>query len=326
MQKSITYYVFVKKFHRAAKTDENDRFRVSISLLGKLLMDYLPIPPPYRLLDPLSSSSISHPASPNPSSCSAPRSIFINEQTREGSEMHPIEVAWENVASRHKNARHNRNLEGFYKSVSNRYWKIDDHIYSIDRRNENEGINEKQSVTSGKFEESIDSKSEFFDFRCVWRESGFFGTNSYGLVIRYLLESGISLVKFDGIEGEWKLSVIEGPHGPLDRNDLFIGGRLKLFGRSLTISTANASACHWIDVEGKRLQNTIKWLQTKIENVGAIPIIRREVPAMTRHIQRSSKAEGHQNLRKLKIEIAKLGEQLAHLGLSRLLFDEEIEI
>ena len=289
-------------------------------------MDSLPAPPPYYLLDPLSSSSISHPASPNPFSCSAQRFIFINEQTREGSEMHPIEVAWKNVASRHKNVKHNRNLEGFHKCVPNRYWKLDDHIYCYDQRNENKGINENQSVTSGKFEESIGSKSEFVDFRCVWKESGFLGMNSYGLVIRYFLESGIALVKFDGIEGEWKLSVIEGPHGPLDRNDLFIGGRVKLFGRSLTITTANASVCHWIDVEGKRLQNKIKWLQTKIENVGAIPIIRREFPTMTRHIQRSSKAEGHQNLRKMKTEIAKLGEQLAHLGLSRLLFDEGIEI
>ena len=99
-----------------------------------------------------------------------------------------------------------------------------------------------------------------------------------------------------------------------------------MFGRYLTISTANATVCHWIDVEGKRLQNSIKWLQTKIENVGAVPVIRREIPTMSRHIQRSSRAEGHQNLRKFKTQIAKLGEQLCHLGLSHLLAEEKVDI
>ena len=169
-------------------------------------------------------------------------------------------------------------------------------------------------------------KSEFVDFRCVWREAGLFGIKSFGLVIRYFEDNGNILVKFDGIEGEWRLSALEGPYGPIDRNDLFVGGKIQLFGRSLTISAANASVCHWIDVEGKRLQNMIKWLQTKIETVGAVPIIRREAPTMTSNIQRSSKAEGHQNLRKLKAEIAKLGEQLAYLGLSHLLLEQRIDI
>lgn len=125
-------------------------------------------------------------------------------------------------------------------------------------------------------------------------------------------------IKFDGVEGEWLFTTLEGPYGPVDRYDLFIGAKIKVFGRHLTISSANATVCHWIDQQSKKLEHKIKWLQEKIEKVGSVPIIRRDAPKVMRHITRSEKAAGYQNLRKLKIDLAKLGEQLSELGLSHL--------
>lgn len=83
---------------------------------------------------------------------------------------------------------------------------------------------------------------------------------------------------FDGVDGEWLFTVLEGPYGPIDRYDLFIGAKIKIFGRHLTISSANASVCHWIDQQGRKLEKKITWIQEKIEKVGAVPIIRREAP------------------------------------------------
>lgn len=290
-------------------------------------LESLPIPPPYSSL-PLPNSptfffpvSLAHSLN-DPSSTS--RLGFLNERTGEVNSTHPMDFAWENVVSRNLNEiRH-----GFFKYMPDSYWKIDSGISPPDlhERGNKGKWGEKPKEKGEEIEGTVHSNSEFIDFRCSWKESGVFGIYTYGLLMRYFLDNGNTLVKFDGIEGEWQLGELEGPFGPADRNDLFIGGKVKLFGRSLTISTANASVCHLIDIEGKRLQNMIKWLQTKIETVGAVPVIRREVPTMTRHIQRNSKAEGHQNLRKLKTKIARLGEQLAHLGLSYLLVEEEIDI
>ncbi len=166
----------------------------------------------------------------------------------------------------------------------------------------------------------------YIDFRCFWKETGLFGTSSHEVIIRYFLQDGSTRVKFEGVTGEWLLTVLEGPYGPVDRYDLFIGAKIKLFGRSLTIAAANASVCHWIDVRGKELKKLVMWFQNKIETVGAIPVIRRIAPTVTRYIVRSNKAEGHQNLRKLKIDIAKLGEQLADLGLGYLIDLESIKL
>jgi len=169
-------------------------------------------------------------------------------------------------------------------------------------------------------------KVSFTDFRCEWREAGLMGdTNSYGLRIRYF-EDQRTMVKLDGVDGEWLLTTLDGPYGPVNKFDLFVGAKVRIFGRHLTITSASASVCHDITVRAKKMEKMIKVMQTRVESVGAVPIIRRAVPTAVRHIVRSAKAEGHENLRKLLIDCTKLAEQLCDLGLSHSIKDFEAEV
>lgn len=162
--------------------------------------------------------------------------------------------------------------------------------------------------------------NKYNDFHCHWKELGLFGdTNSYGLTIRYNIEDGSSIIKFDGVDAKWYMNALEGAYGPVERWDLFIGAKVKIFGRHLTITSANASVCHWNDVQAKKLQKKQEWLRQKIESVGAVPIVRRQVPVCIKHIVRASKAEGRTDLRRLFNENTKLYEQLVKLGLGHVL-------
>ena len=164
-------------------------------------------------------------------------------------------------------------------------------------------------------------KVPFTDFRCQWKESSLFGDcNSYGLRIRHF-DDQRTMVKIDGVDGEWTLTKLEGQYGPVDKYDLFVGGKVKVFGRWLTITSASASVCHGITVEAKRIAKMIAIMQSKVESVGSVPIIRRSVPTQVRHIVRSAQPEGHENLRKLLIDATKLSEQLCNLGLSHTVKD-----
>lgn len=110
----------------------------------------------------------------------------------------------------------------------------------------------------------------FADFRCYWKEVGLFGkVNSYTVLIRYYQDCSVD-VKFNGIDGIWQYSHLEGPYGVLDRLDMFIGAKINLFGRHLTISSASASLCHEIELEGKRLLKRQDFLRSKIESVAAV--------------------------------------------------------
>ena len=149
---------------------------------------------------------------------------------------------------------------------------------------------------------------------------GLFGDiNSYCLTIRYNIDDGSSIVKFDGVDAKWYMNVLEGPYGPIERWDLFIGAKVRIFGRHLSITSANASVCHWNDVQAKKLMKKQELLRQKIESVGAIPIVRRQVPVCIKNIVRASKAEGRTDLRRLFNENAKLYEQLTKLGLAHTL-------
>lgn len=157
-----------------------------------------------------------------------------------------------------------------------------------------------------------------WDFRCMWKELGLFGNvNSYGLMIRYY-EDGETVIKFDGLDGKWHFSQLEGPYGPVDRYDLFVGAKIRVFGRHLTISATSASTCQWIDEEGKRLMKKQDWLQSKIESVGSTPVVRRN-PRIGEKCDFMKKANsGNADLRRLCNENAKLKEQLAQLGMARI--------
>ena len=163
----------------------------------------------------------------------------------------------------------------------------------------------------------LKKKIKFVDFRCEWKESsgGTGGTQSYGLKIRYF-DDQKTLIKIDGVSGEWIATTLEGPYGPVNEYDLFVGAKIRVFGRHLTITSANASVCHDIEVKAQKLKKRISFMQNRIENVGAVPILQREAPVQMRHVTRGAKAEGHANLRKLYIDVSKLTEQMYDLGLS----------
>lgn len=175
-------------------------------------------------------------------------------------------------------------------------------------------------------EAAKDPNDEFVEFRCNWKEKGLFGdTKAFGLVIRYS-SSQKTMVRFDDVDAKWEFSQLEGPYGALSRYDMFVGAKVKIFGRPLTICSCNATVCHAIEVEGQRLNKKQQWLQSKIESVGMQPCVRRTADAggtVIRNISRSSKSYGSANLRKISIANMKLREQMISLGLQQVLVEYE---
>lgn len=160
------------------------------------------------------------------------------------------------------------------------------------------------------------SRGKYTDYRCMWKELGLFGdTNSYGLTLRYF-EDGSTEIKFDGVEGMWVATQLEGHYGPIERIDLFVGAKIKVFGRHLSINSTGATATRWIEDEGRRLMKQQNWLQERVESVGKVPVVRRPPPVGPLQFSgRSSKPAGSDNLRMIFMENAKLHEQLATLGM-----------
>jgi len=163
----------------------------------------------------------------------------------------------------------------------------------------------------------------FYDYRCEWKDTGLFGErNAYGLTVRYFDDDGRTTIRFDGVDGAWHFSVLEGMRGPVERYDLFVGARLKVFGRFLTITSTTASNCAWIEAEGAKMLKRQDWLREKIESVGAVPIVRKPIIAAIKNVTRSAKPAGHLNLRKIYDENAQLQQQLFTLGLGHLIQNE----
>ena len=171
-------------------------------------------------------------------------------------------------------------------------------------------------LTEKELRKKMRNQNKYQDFRCQWKEVGLFGdTSSYGLIIRYYPD-GQTVIKFDGFDGKWLLSHLQGIYGPIERIDLFVGSKVCIFGRHMTICSASASTCHWIEEEGKRLMKQQNWLQERVESVGGMPCVRRPPPqGPLQHSGRSSKPAGSDNLRQIHTNNAKLGEQLATLGM-----------
>jgi len=159
---------------------------------------------------------------------------------------------------------------------------------------------------------------KFYEYHCQWTERDLFGkVNLYGLTLRYYEESHKTVIRFDGLIGDWVYSMIQGPYGPLEHKDFFIGARITVFGRHLTISSASGSAIRWIERERKRLEKQQKMFREKILAVGKVPCVKGKATDIVRHITRGAPTEpGHADLRKISMINARLGEQLASLGLS----------
>lgn len=158
------------------------------------------------------------------------------------------------------------------------------------------------------------------EYYCKWNDRDAFGKNTvHSLTIRYYDgEDRKTMVRIDGMDAQWTFSALEGPYGAIGKHDLYIGAKITIFGSHMTISGANSIACKWIAKEAKRLEKQQAHFQGQIESVGQMPAVRRQhYKEVLRHVDRESKSQGQRNLRKLLNENAKLGEQLADLGLAR---------
>lgn len=159
---------------------------------------------------------------------------------------------------------------------------------------------------------------KFYEFHCQWTERDLFGkVNLYGITLRFYDEQQKTVIRFDGLVGEWVYSVLQGPYGPLEHIDFFIGAKITVFGRHLTISSASGSSIRWIERERKRLEKQQEAFREKILAVGKVPCVKGKQVDIVRHITRGSETvPGHTDLRKLLMFNARLGAQLASLGLS----------
>lgn len=166
--------------------------------------------------------------------------------------------------------------------------------------------------------ESKPAKQVLFEYHCQWNERDVFGkVTLYGLTIRVNpLDSSHTFIRFDGMDGQWEYVALKGPHGSLELHDLFIGAKVTVFGRHLTISSANLAAVQWVEKEHKRLLKQQDIFRRKIENVGQVPVVRKSDAQSVKHITRDAKIKGQVNLRAVLKDNAKLGEQLANLGLA----------
>lgn len=163
-------------------------------------------------------------------------------------------------------------------------------------------------------------KKSVYEYHCQWKERNIFGhTSIYGLTLRFNPDDGSTLVKFDGVrEGEWTFTSLQGPCGVLEMHDLFIGAKIEVFGRHLTISTANGPAARWIHSESKRLMKMQNAFRARIESVGHKPVVPKPEIQAVKNIMRDTKTSSMANLRKMSMDCAKLGEQVAQLGLAQM--------
>ena len=260
-------------------------------------LDLFPPPPPWRRVVNAEDQSV----------------WYVNETTSEQTTIHPL--------SRYHNERNDTD------AVTSSGNHIND--TDRDRRNHPSSSDDMDTLTATEnrhhrtaaLADGADGflpPSSNLQFRCTWKELGLFGDRQvFGLTIMYSPEDQKTLVNFDGIDNaSWQYSSLEGPHGPCNRYDLFIGSRIKLLGRTLTISSASTAACHWIDREYVKLLKQQDYLITKVESVGSKPIVMRPQNQPMLNIKRDEKGSGGRcDLRKVVNENARLGEQLASLGL-----------
>lgn len=236
---------------------------------------------------------------------------YINDVTGEVSDTHPLA----NYFQQQQSSGENKNQKTTEEMVNEEGSQIEYHP------------EEELSVST--------SEDQMLLFRCEWKEIGLLGqVLSYGMNLCFYRDDHHFEITFDGVRACWKFTRIDGPYGPLDEDDLFIGSKITVFDRHLTITSANSHVCQMIDHKGQLLKKRISWLQSKLESIGdpipthiplliissigAVPVVKRETKAPTQHIIRSSKAFGTDNLRRLRNEIAKLCEQMGSLGIGHL--------
>ena len=227
--------------------------------------------------------------------------IYVNEITGDSTDVHPLQA---HIDKQHK--------EDNATDVE------DDGESKLSTCREENIVTHRADFGDGGEDEFCGG--EHMDFRCEWKEIGLMGNIlSYGITLKYYLEDQHFELVFDGVDAVWKYSKLDGSYGPIDEYDLFIGSKITLFGRHLSITSTNSDICRLIDKKENKLKKKRAYLQEKIETIGAIPCVRRATEERIRNITRSTSKTGHGNLRQLRNECLKLSEQMGSLGLTHLI-------
>lgn len=163
------------------------------------------------------------------------------------------------------------------------------------------------------------SSEGFADFRCEWQETGLFGdTSAFGLTIRFFPGDGRALVRLDGEGRRWEPAAVTTRHGAAERWDMFVGSKVVVFGRTLSIGSSSFEVCREIERLGDRLRARQSWLRSRVEAVGGVPVVRGPgLEPLVLDFRHTS--SGRSNLRKLATENNRLAEQLCALGMGHLL-------
>lgn len=99
--------------------------------------------------------------------------------------------------------------------------------YDSDSNIENNTARELITEITETNKNSHDDVNTCLEFKCTWKEIGLFGdTNIFGLTIRYCIDHDNTSIRFDGVQGEWVYSALDGAYGPVTRHDLFIGCKI----------------------------------------------------------------------------------------------------
>ena len=162
----------------------------------------------------------------------------------------------------------------------------------------------------------------FLEYKCTWKEPNLFlDKNIFSLSIRYNIRDAETMIKFDGNEYDWERIILESTYGPIIPHDLFIGSKIKIYGRIIIITTASRESCQWVETEYKKLLKQQEKMRLKIEKIGIVPAVTRPYIAPVTHFSRDGPGFGGRcDLRKIHNENSKLGEQLALIGMGPKLF------
>jgi hypothetical protein len=229
---------------------------------------------------------------------------YINELTHEFSEVHPFQRI---LGRRQDDLNKEREAEEKKQLVL----KEEDEEEERDEETNNILTTTINEITANQ----SSLNRNYFEYRCTWSELGLFGDKkAFGLTIRFY-DDQRAAVRFDGVDGTWHFSALEGLYGPVENIDLFVGARIKVFGRNLTIGACSGDAMRWNEKEAQKLLKQQEKLINKIEAVGVRPIVKRPTAKGSASFSRDGGVGGKNDLRRLTNELNRLGEQVANLGL-----------
>lgn len=190
------------------------------------------------------------------------KTYYINDISGEETDIHPLTSYFNQLNEKKKKQTTQFTEKLLDEETSRQIINEDD---QEDQKNE-----EKQlEYSHQQYQEEIEEESLLF--RCEWKEIGLLGhVLSYGMNLLFFPNDQHFEITFDGVRACWRFSRIDGPYGPIDEDDLFIGSKIIVFDRHLTITSANSDICRMIDAKGLLLKKRISWLQAKLEAIGKL--------------------------------------------------------